>query len=154
MKTAARRVLTGFLAALLLLAALSACGAKKEETGTPWDWTSTVTAAGIKFVEGNGITLSDGQTAELVRLLNAVEPDEVVRGRGIPSSHVLDITTGIGYRLRWAGGIIELDFDDTAAAAERYGSPTDGPGVWEIHNEALYAFLEGLEAPPPSGQGA
>ena len=137
-------------AALLCVVAVAACavnpGREKTEGGTPWDWTSTVTAAGIKSAEGNGMTLDAEQTQRLVELLNAVRPEEVVRGRGIPSNQVLDVTTGVGYRLRWAGGIIELDFDDAVAAAELYGSPeTLGPGVWEIHNDALYAFLEGLK---------
>ncbi len=140
-------------AAALCVIAVAACAVnpskKAEPTGTPWDWTSTVTAAAIKSVEGNGLTLDAEQTRRLVEVLNAVKPEEVVRGRGIPSVNVLDITTGVGYRLRWGGGVIELDFDDNAAAAELYGSPdTLGPGVWEIHNDALYAFLDGLEAAP------
>lgn len=137
-------------AALLCLAAVAACAVNpsKKETiqGTPYDWTSTVRLSDVKgFAEGNGLTLRYTQMQELIRLLNAVKPEEVVRGRGIPSDRTLDITTGVGYRLRWGGGVIELDFDDAAAAAELYGSPeTNGPGVWEIHNDALYAFLESL----------
>ncbi len=149
-------------AALLCVIAVAACAANPEkaektggQTGTPWDWTSTVTTGAIKVAEGNGLTLNAEQTAQLVGLLNAVKPEEVVRGRGIPSDHVLDITTGVGYRLRWAGGIIELDFDDAAAAAELYGTPeTLGPGVWEIRSDALYAFLDGLEQAQPAPTGA
>ena len=141
-------------AVLLCVVAVAACAANPEKgekpTGTPWDWTSTVRLSDVKgFAEGNGLTLRYTQMQELIRLLNAVKPEEVVRGRGIPSDRTLDITTGVGYRLRWGGGVIELDFADNAAAAELYGSPaTPGPGVWEIHNEALYAFLDGLEAAP------
>lgn len=144
------------LAAVLCAVAVAACAVNpnKEETkqGTPWDWTSSVTAGAIKSAEGNGVTLDATQTEQLVSLLNAVQPSEVVRGRGIPSNKTLDITTGVGYRLRWAGGIIELDFDDAAAAAELYGGGTGepGPGVWEIRNDALYAFLEGLEDTTPA----
>ncbi len=146
-------------AALLCAVAVAACAvnpSKKAEktdapTGTPWDWTSSVTAGAIKVAEGNGVTLDATQTEKLVSLLNAVEPEEVVRGRGIPSNKTLDIATGVGYRLRWAGGIIELDFDDAAAAAELYGGAGEpGPGVWEIHSDALYAFLEGLEDTTPA----
>ncbi len=143
-------------AALLCLVAVAACAVnpagQKKAQGTPWDWTSTVALSDIKgFAEGRGTTLSHTQMKELVALLNAVRPDEVVRGRGIPSSDTLDITTGVGYRLRWAGGIIELDFDDAAAAEKLYGSPeTLGPGVWEIHNDALYAFLDGLRDQGPA----
>ena len=142
------------LCALLCAVAVAACAAnpskKPGETGTPWDWTSTVQLSDVKgFAEGRGITLSHSQMKQLVSLLNAVQPGEVVRGRGIPSDKTLDITTGVGYRLRWGGGIIELDFDDAAAAAELYGGGAEpGPGVWEIHNEALYAFLDGLESAP------
>ena len=142
-------------AALLCVVAVAACAANpnktestSEPTGTPWDWTSTVQLSAVKgFAEGRGITLSHSQMKELISLLNAVRPEEIVRGRGIPSSDTLDITTGIGYRLRWGGGIIELDFDDAAAAAELYG-----PGVWEIHNEGLYAFLGALWNVEPSGK--
>ena len=141
--------------ALLCVVAIAACAANPEKgekpTGTPWDWTSTVRLSDVKgFAEGRGITLSRTQMKELISLLNAVQPDEVVRGRGIPSVNVLDITTGVGYRLRWGGGVIELDFDDAAAAAELYGGADTGPGVWEIHNEALYAFLDGLTVLPPA----
>lgn len=146
-------------AALLCVCAVAACAVNpnREETaqGTPWDWTSTVQLTDVKgLAEGNGLTLSHSQMKELIRLLNAVRPEEVVRGRGIPSNNVLDLTTGVGYRLRWGGGIIELDFDDAAAAAELYGSPdTPGPGVWEIHNDALYDFLEGLAGGDPAAAG-
>ena len=147
-------------AALLCACAVAACavnpGKEPGAQGTPWDWTSTVQLSDVKgFAEGNGLTLRHSQMQELIRLLNAVRPEEVVRGRGIPSNRTLDITTGVGYRLRWGGGIIELDFDDAAAAAELYGSPDSlGPGVWEIHNDALYAFLEGLEAEAPAPASA
>ena len=142
-------------AALLCVVAVAACAAnpvgQKKAEGTPWDWTSTVTAGAIKSTETDGVSLNAQQTETLVKLLNEVKADEVVRGRGIPSNQVLDITTGVGYRLRWDGGIIELDFADNAAAAELYGSPeTLGPGVWEIHNDALYAFLEELESGTPA----
>lgn len=145
------------LCALVCTAAVAACavnpaGNEKTNapTGTPWDWTSTVQLSDVKgFAEGRGITLSHTQMQQLIGLLNAVRPEEIVRGRGIPSDKTLDITTGVGYRLRWGGGVIELDFNDAAAAAKLYGSETEpGPGVWEIHNEALYAFLDGLEAAP------
>ena len=139
-------------AALLCVAAIAACAVnpgRKEDTGAPtgmpWNWTSTVRVSDIKSAEWNGVTLAADQRAELVRLLNDVEIREVVRGRGIPSINVLDITTGVGYRLRWAGGIIELDFDDVNKATELYG-----PGVWEIHNDALYEFLDSLEDPTPA----
>ena len=144
-------------AALLCVVAVAACAANpnktestSEPTGTPWDWTSTVTAGDIKVAEWDGYALDYDETLELARLLNAVGREEVVRGRGIPSSDTLDITTGVGYRLRWGGGIIELDFDDAAAAAELYGGADGGPGVWEIHNDALYAFLDGLKLLPPA----
>jgi hypothetical protein len=147
------------LCALLCLIAIAACAAnpskgegERTPTGTPWDWTSTVQLSDVKVIEeSRGITLSHSQMKELIRLLNVVQEREVVRGRGIPSNLTLDITSGVGYKLRWGGGIIELDFDDAAAAAELYGGGDEpGPGVWEIHNEALYAFLEALEAPAPA----
>ena len=145
-------------AAALCVIAVAACAAnpnkgesKSEPTGTPWDWTSTVQLSDVKVIEeSRGITLSHSQMKELIRLLNAVQEREVVRGRGIPSNLTLDITSGVGYKLRWAGGIIELDFDDAAAAAELYGGADAGPGVWEIHNQALYDFLDGLKEEAPA----
>ena len=151
------------LCALVCTTAVAACavnpaGNEKTNapTGTPWDWTSTVQLSDVKgFAEGRGITLSHSQMKELIRLLNAVRPEEVVRGRGIPSDKTLDITTGVGYRLRWGGGVIELDFNDAAAAAKLYGGAGEpGPGVWEIHNEALYAFLDGLDSEAPAPPAA
>lgn len=152
------RVWVTALCALLCVVTVVACAAnpskaaeRGEPRATPWSWTSTVTAGDIQAagLSGGG-ELTPEQMRELTALLNAVEKKEIVLGRGIPSQNVLDITAGIGYRLRWAGGIIELDFDDSAAAAELYGSPdTLGPGVWEIHNGALYEFLEALEEPTP-----
>ncbi len=107
---------------------------------TPYQWTSTVTAAAVKTCElSGGYTLTEEEVALLVEKLNAVPEGAVRIGRGIPSNAVLDVTTGPGYRLRFAGGIIELDFDDQKAAAALYD-----PGVWEIHDEELYAFLEDL----------
>ncbi len=109
---------------------------------TPWNWTSTVTAAGIKSCElSSGYTLSEAETASLVEKLNAVPKEAVYVGRGIPSDRVLDVTSGPGYRLRFERGIIELSFDDQKAAAALYE-----PGVWEIHDEALYEFLNDLWA--------
>ena len=149
-----RKTVRAALIAVIALLLAAAVGlflggrAKKETvpTGTPWDWTSALTAGDIKAAEiSGGGELSAAQIQELVRFLNAVEPGEVVLGRGLPSSNVLDVTSGVGYRLRWGGGVIELDFDDSAAAAEQYG-----PGVWEIHNDALYAFLNALEVSPPA----
>ena len=109
---------------------------------TPWRWTSTVTAAGIKSCElSGGYTLSEAETAALVEKLNAVPKEAVSIGRGIPSDRVLDVTSGPGYRLRFEAGIVELTFDDQKAAAELYE-----PGVWEIHDGALYEFLNDLWA--------
>ena len=135
------------LAALLCVAAVAACAADPDTadgseavTGTPWDWTSTVRLSDIQSVtENNGATLHYSQLKSLVKLLNNVRQNEVVQGRGIPSAQVLTIDSGIVYRLRWGGGIIELDFDDDAGAAGLYA-----PAVWEIHNNALYDFLESL----------
>ena len=117
--------------------------ADKSSGRTPYQWTSTVTTADVKLCElSGGYTLTEDEVASLVEKLNAVPEDAVRIGRGIPSNVVLDVTTGPGYLLRFAGGIIELDFDDQKAAAELYDM--GDPGVWEIHDEALYAFLEDL----------
>lgn len=112
---------------------------------TPYQWTSTVTAADVKLCElSGGYTLTEEELAALVERLNAVPEDAVYIGRGIPSNRVLDVTTGPGYRLRFEGGIIELDFIDQKAAAELYDR--GDPGVWEIRDEALYEFLNDLWA--------
>ena len=84
--------------------------------------------------------LNEAQRDELIRLLSAVPGDKIIQGRGIPSEKRLEMT-GVDYALRFAGGIIELDFNDPDAAAKKYG-----PAVWEIHDEALYDWLEALWA--------
>lgn len=66
--------------------------------------------------------------------------DEVYTGRGIPGRRALTVQCGgKEYLLRFDGDVIELAFDSETAAQF-------GEGVWEIHNDALYAFLDGLEA--------
>ena len=135
------------LAAVLCLAAVAACTAnpkeKTEETPAP---AIDLKASDIHEARLLNPSLSqvyglnETQRDELIRLLDAVPADKIVQGRGIPSEKRLEMM-GVDYALRFAGGIIELDFDDPAAAAEKYG-----PAVWEIHDEALYDWLEALWA--------
>ncbi len=135
------------IAVVLCLAAIAACTAnpkdKTEESPAPAvDLKASdihearLLNASLRKVYG----LSAAQRDELIRLLDAVPGDKIVQGRGIPSEKVLELM-GAEYSLRFAGGVIELDFDDPAAAAEKYG-----PAVWEIRDEALYDWLEALWA--------
>ena len=115
-----------------------------------WNWTSTLRREDIKNTPEYSNTASDPpysrtlteeETAELVALLNAVPREGVFFSRGIPSGRTLDITTGPGYRLRFGGGVIEVDFDDSALGRELYG---EGMGVWCVSHVPLYDFLNNL----------
>ena len=133
------------LAVVLCLAAIAAC------TANPKEKTEESTAPGVDLMASDihearllnssrdqVYGLNKDQRDELIRLLSAVPADKIVQGRGIPSEKVLEMT-GADYSLRFAGGVIELDFHDPAAAAKKYG-----PAVWEIRDEALYDWLEAL----------
>ena len=137
------------LAVALCLAAVAACTAnpreKSEETPaptapeTPWEWSSTLQVSDVRKAvlrnpaDGQEYEWDTAQCSDLVRMLNALSPDQVVRGRGIPSEKLLDLRD-TGYSLRFAGGVIELDVPDPGAE--------EMPGVWEIHDDALYEWLE------------
>ena len=137
------------LAVALCLAAVAACTAdpkeKPEETpaptaaDTPWAWSSTLQVSDVReavllnAADRQAYVWNSAQCSDLVRMLNAVSPDQIVRGRGIPSEKLLELRD-TGYALRFAGGVIELDIPDAGAEAV--------PGVWEIHNDALYEWLE------------
>jgi len=125
-------------------------GADSPPAASPWQWTSTVTPAAIKGCDlstPEGYReLTETEIDRLAELLNAVPEEAVYSGRGIPSDRVVDVTTGVGYRLRFGGDVIELDFDDTVSAQALYG-----PWVWEIHDRALYDFLDGLDPAAPAG---
>lgn len=122
--------------------------------GSPWDWTSTLSIEDIipgLMAFGSGLDhekfLADGFAEKLVAALNAVHPDEIYLGRGIPSnSEVTLYTEDGGCTLRCGGGFVEMSFSD--ALAERYSN--DG-GIWEIHNEGLTALFESIMAESDDG---
>ena len=118
---------------------------------TPWSWTSTLKAldireAALRSASGpTELLLNWEQIRELTALLKAVPKEQIKGGRGIPSMRVLELRD-TGYALRFDGGVIELDCSrpraSTAAAAP----------AWEIHDEALYAWLDALWAESPFGR--
>lgn len=116
---------------------------------TPWSWSSTVKAPDIReaaLKSGSAqeeILLTEEQIEELTALLNSVPRDQVVGGRGIPSERVLELRD-TGYALRFAGGVIELDGEGPGAFAA-------AEPAWEIHDEALYAWLDALWMESPFG---
>ena len=119
---------------------------------TPWSWTSTlkvldIREAVLRSAAGPTEFLLNGeQIRELTALLKAVPKEQVRGGRGIPSLRVLELRD-TGYALRFDGGVIELDCSRPRA------STADAAPAWEIHDEALYAWLDALWAESPFGQG-
>lgn len=122
------------------------------EGPTPWVWAHTVKAEDVELAQGSSylgdtpgrFELTEAQVEALTALLNNVSRDEVTTGRGIPARRSLTVRCGTAeYLLRFDGGIIELAFDSETAALY----PIEGQDpVWEIHSDALYAFLDGLTA--------
>lgn len=150
-------------AIVLCIAAIAACTADPKEPkepdasetaagDTPWSWTSTLNAPDIReaalrsAATQTEILLSQDQINELTALLNAVPKDQVSGGRGTPSERVLELRD-TGYALRFAGGVIELDCSRPRA------STASAAPAWEIHDEALYAWLDALWTESPFGQG-
>ena len=149
-------------AIVLCIAAIAACTADPKEPkepdasetaagDTPWSWTSTLQAPDIReaalrsAATQTEILLSQDQINELTALLNAVPKDQVSGGRGTPSERVLELRD-TGYALRFAGGVIELDCSRPGVSA------ADTAPAWEIHDEALYAWLDALWAESPLGR--
>ena len=149
-------------AILLCIVSVAACTADPKEPkepdasetaagDTPWSWTSTLQAPDIReaalrsAATQTEILLSQDQINELTALLNAVPKDQVSGGRGTPSERVLELRD-TGYALRFAGGVIELDCSRPGVSA------ADAAPVWEIHDEALYAWLDALWVESPLGQ--
>ena len=110
---------------------------------TPWSWTSTLKATDIREAalrstsDRTELLLTKFQISELTALLKAVPKDQVAGGRGIPSERVLELRD-TGCALRFAGGVIELDCDRPV------GPSAPAAPAWEIHDEALYAWLDAL----------
>lgn len=119
---------------------------------TPWSWTSNLKSSDIREAvlrsssAPTELLLDWAQIRELAALLRAVPKDQVAGGRGIPSERVLELRD-TGYALRFAGGVIELDCERPIYSA----SPAP---VWEIRDEALYAWLDALWEGSPFGQAA
>jgi|GEM_PF-1155600 len=161
-------------AALVVCVAAAVCfltnpAGKQADVASPWQWTHAVTAEEVTGAARTGAGAPDDGTAltraevdGLVSLLNGVQPDEMRPGRGIPTRRAVKLTTEAGsYTLQFDGGLIVLVLPP--ADAERWPLPEPNPS-WEIHNDALYAFLDGLESekqepdrepgPQPSGTEA
>ena len=127
-----------------------------ELTGTPWDWTSTVSAAGL---EGTYSALTDAaeenrplsnlELEQLCALLRAVPPEAIYPGRGYPSLKWLTLTDGTArWTLRFGGDCVVLDFDDATAARWPIDPENPAPS-WEIHDQALLDCLERLSMEQP-----
>ncbi len=147
-------------ALLLAAAGIVACTAnpaqpEPEETGTPWDWTGTVTAAGL---EGTYSALTDAaeenrplsnlELEQLCALLRAVPPEAIYPGRGYPSLKWLTLTDGTAWwTLRFGGDCVVLGFDDATAARWPIDPENPAPS-WEIHDAPLLAYLNALQTTP------
>ncbi|HPE16194.1 MAG TPA: M56 family metallopeptidase [Oscillospiraceae bacterium] len=120
----------------------------KEETGaSPYQWTQRVTAGDVDtcsvsvWDEDGGessFAATDEQLEALIAILNTVASDEVYTGRGIPAQVTVTLRCGESeYLLRYGGDIVEIDFD--SGTAQLYGE-----GIWQIENDALRNFMNGL----------
>jgi beta-lactamase regulating signal transducer with metallopeptidase domain len=112
---------------------------------SPYQWTNSVTVADVSSCsytirEEQSFTseVTDSQLEELVGILNSIEPETIHTGRGIPG--IISVMVRCGnheYLMRYGGDVVEITFD--SETADLYGD-----GIWEIHNDALNAFMENL----------
>lgn len=131
----------------------------RDDVRSPHDWTSSVSASDVNLssylvLDEEGLTssylntLDSAQTEELVGILNAIEPETIYTGRGVPNSMTLNVHCAERqYILGYGGGTVELHFDDETAGLY-------DEGIWEIHDEALNKFMGVLlasETPPHTG---
>jgi hypothetical protein len=151
-------------ALLLAAAGIAACTAnpaqpKAEETGTPWDWTHTVQAAGL---EGTVCVRSEATAQErplselelqaLCQTLRAVPKEAVYPGRGYPNQKWVTLTDGTAhYTLSFGGACVVLAFDDETAKQWPIDPENPAPS-WEIHDQALLDWLDGLSLDPPEAE--
>lgn len=155
------RVWVTLLAAVLCAAVVAACAANpaqentpQEDGGSPYQWTSSVQASDVdlcQFVsvsslQGSYYTPTGSQLSQLISILNEVPAESIYTGRGIPGQFRAILRCGDReYTLLYGGDVIEISFDSETAS--QYDE-----GVWEIHDEALNAFMAALMAPAPQVQ--
>ena len=133
-----------------------------ELTGTPWDWTSTVSAAGLEGTYYNleetyrnqaqaapeERALYEPEVLQVCKLLLAVPPEAIYPGRGYPSLKRVTLTDGTArWTLRFGGDCVVLDFDDETAKQWPIDPENPAPS-WEIHDAPLLAYLNALQTTP------
>lgn len=155
------RVWVTLAAAALCIAVVAACAANPAredvppaEDGSPYQWTSSVRADDVDFCQlvsltspqGSYYTPTGSQLRQLISLLNEVPAESISTGRGIPGQFRATLFCGSReYSLLYGGGVTEISFDSETAG--QYGE-----GIWEIHDEALNAFMAALMNPAPQAQ--
>ena len=157
------RVWVTVTALLLVAAGIVACTAnpagpeetetpaqtQAEQTGTPWDWTSTVTAAGLAGTYNDRTEATpetrpiyDLELLELCDALRAVPQEAIYPGRGYPSQKWVTLTDGTAlWTLRFGGDCVVLGFDDETAKQWPIDPENPAPS-WEIHDQALLDCLD------------
>ncbi len=133
-----------------------------ELTGTPWDWTSTVSAAGLEGTYYNleetyrnqaqaapeERALYEPEVLQVCKLLLAVPAEAIYPGRGYPSLKRVTLTDGTArWTLRFGGDCVVLDFDDETAKQWPIDPENPAPS-WEIHDAPLLAYLNALQTTP------
>lgn len=155
------KVWVTLLAAVLCIAMVAACAANptqkdvpQEESGSPYQWTSSVRADDVDFcqfisltsLQGSYYTPTGGQLSQLIAILNEVPAESIYTGRGIPGQFRAILRCGDQeYSLQYGSGVTEISFDSETAG--QYGE-----GIWEIHDETLNAFMAALMNPAPQVQ--
>lgn len=139
------------IAVVVIVAAVVGCtftGAKK--TNTPWNWAQNLTSEDISSVElwsdrGN-VSLTDGEHADFVRILNALEKKDFTENGQLTGG-----TPTYGLTVQTSDGEYHISESIAPSGSLEMGY---GDKQWWIDNDALTAFIRTLleQSAIPTGQ--
>lgn len=142
------------IAVVVIVATVVGCtftGAKK--TNTPWNWAQNLTSEDIASVElwsdkGN-VSLTDGERADFVRILNALEMKDFTENTQLTGG-----TPTYGLTVQTANG--EYHINESIAPSGSLEMVGYGDKQWWIDNDALAEFIRTLleQSAIPTGQYA
>lgn len=130
------------IAVVVIVAIVVGCtftGAKK--TNTPWNWAQNLASEDITSVElwsdkGN-VSLTDGECADFVRILNALEKKDFTE-----NSQLAGGTPTYGLTVQTSDG--EYHINESIAPSGSLEIVGYGDKQWWINNDALAAFIKTL----------
>lgn len=141
------------IAVVVIVAIVVGCtftGAKK--TNTPWNWAQNLTSEDISSVElwsdrGN-VSLTDGEHADFVRILNALEKKDFTENGQLTGG-----TPTYGLTVQTSDGEYHISESIAPSGSLEMGY---GDKQWWIDNDALTAFIRTLleQSAIPTGQYA